>query len=315
MIVSKCPVRISLVGGSTDLESFLEKYTTGAVVSFPCSLNTYITLHENHRDKFIINYTKNEEVASISAIKNDVARVVLDHFDPQEYLTIGFKSDIFSVGSGLAASSAYLIALIKAIVTYQGVVMSNFDICKLALRLERKFNPLTGQQDPYGCGMMGFKRINFRQNDDPSFEYLDSTFLDAFDMYVIYTGKTRSSTKILKSISPHRSLPAMELVDVMHQSIIDYDIETFIEVINEGWEKKKETSSLIMSDKELLEIDELLASSHEILAHRLCGAGGGGHFAVFARKNADVSDLNSTMNKRLIRVNISQEGLAARIIE
>ena len=315
MIIAKCPVRASLVGGSTDLDSFLEKYSKGAVISFPCNLSTYITLHENHRDKFIINYTSNEEVSELKKIKNDVARIVLSYFKPQEFLTVGFKSDIFSVGSGLAASSSYLIALIKALATYQNLAISNFDICKLALKLEREFNPLTGQQDPYGCGMTGFKRINFRKDDDPSFEYLNSSFLDQFDMYMFYTGLSRSSTKILKSLNPHRSVPALELVDVMHQAIIDNDVETFLDVINEGWEKKKTASTLIMSSEKLLELDKRLQGCDDVLAHRLCGAGGGGHFAIFARKNSDLEDLGPAMNKQLIPVNISLDGLVARTIE
>ena len=314
MIIAKCPVRVSLVGGSTDLESFLEAYREGSVISFPSSLNTYITLHKNNRDKFIINYTKNEEVDEIYEIENDVARIVLDYFQPHDFLTVGFKSDIFSVGSGLAASSAYIIALIKAMITYKNLKMSDFDICKLALKLERGFNPLTGQQDPYGCGMMGFKRINFRQNDDPSFEYLNSEFLQAFDMYMLYTNVSRSSTSILKTIDPSRSLPALELVDVMHQAIIDNDSETFLDVINEGWEKKKLTSKMIISNEKLLEMDEILKSSDNILAHRLCGAGGGGHYAIFAKKGAPMCDIFPDMNKYLMSINISQSGLIAEVV-
>ena len=314
MIVAKCPVRVSLVGGSTDLEAFLDTYSHGSVISFPSSLNTYITLHKNNRDKFIINYTKNEEVDKISEIQNDVARIVLAHFQPNEFLTVGFKSDIFSVGSGLAASSAYIIALIKAMSTYQGLNMSDFDICKLALNLEREFNPLTGQQDPYGCGMMGFKRINFRKNDDPSFEYLSSEFLQGFDMYMLYTNVSRSSTNILKTIDPSRSLPILELVDVMHQAIIDCDMETFMDIINEGWEKKKLSSKMIINNERLLQIDNTLEESDNVLAHRLCGAGGGGHYAIFARKGAKIEEIFPDMNKYLMSINISKSGLVAEVV-
>ena len=47
MIVSSCPLRISLVGGSTDNPKFIEKYGKGAVISFPSTLRTYVTIHQD----------------------------------------------------------------------------------------------------------------------------------------------------------------------------------------------------------------------------------------------------------------------------
>ena len=58
MIISKCPIRLSLIGGSTDLDSYLVKYHEGSVISFACDIGTYITVHKNYRNKFIINYTR-----------------------------------------------------------------------------------------------------------------------------------------------------------------------------------------------------------------------------------------------------------------
>ena len=56
MIISHCPLRVSLFGGSTDNPYFVEKYGYGSVISFSCNLKTYITLHEdkigyNHNQK------------------------------------------------------------------------------------------------------------------------------------------------------------------------------------------------------------------------------------------------------------------------
>ena len=88
MIIAKCPTRVSLAGGSSDLDSFLEKNEKGSVVSFPCNLNTYISIHENHRNNFIIDYSSQEKVADIDDIKNDIARIVLSKFRPKKCLTI-----------------------------------------------------------------------------------------------------------------------------------------------------------------------------------------------------------------------------------
>ena len=313
MIVAKCPTRVSLVGGSSDLDSFLEKNDRGAVISFPCSLNTYISIHENHRNDFIVDYSIHEKVKRIEDIKNDVVRVVLGRFHPEKYLTIGFNSDTFSVGSGLAASSSYMISLIKAVSFYQGVTMSDFDICKLALELEREFNPLTGQQDTYGCGMMDFKKIEFSLNDSPKFTYLPSDFLDNFDMHLIYTGNTRSSTKVLKSINVDKVNDIVGLVDLMEKSIINYDYDTFYDILNEGWSKKKKTSKKIVADSGLVEIDSILESNDEVKAHKLCGAGGGGHFVIFTDKGCPLLSLGG-LKKWTTNIGLSQHGLRTMVV-
>ena len=57
MIVSKCPLRVSLVGGSTDLQSFIDKYGYGQVISFPISLYTYISLSKRYfHSRFFLSF-------------------------------------------------------------------------------------------------------------------------------------------------------------------------------------------------------------------------------------------------------------------
>ena len=168
MIVSKCPLRVSLAGGSTDLEEFIETNGHGSVISFPCNLYTYITLFldkngYNATDKsYILNYTTREVAKSLDEIKNDVAREALKYFEIPP-VSISFHTDVFSVGSGLASSSSYLVSLVKAIRTFQGRVCSHSQACAEALEIERKFNPLTGLQDAYGCALGGFKNMEFYQ--------------------------------------------------------------------------------------------------------------------------------------------------------
>ena len=120
MILSKCPLRISLIGGSSDLEEFIQQEGYGSVISFPCDLYVYNTIfadkngYNRNSGEYIIEYTQTEKTKSISKIKNDIAREVLKHFKSAP-LKISFYSDIFSHGSGLASSSAYTISVIRAL--------------------------------------------------------------------------------------------------------------------------------------------------------------------------------------------------------
>jgi D-glycero-alpha-D-manno-heptose-7-phosphate kinase len=82
----------------------------------------------------------------------------------------------------LASSSSYLIAAIKAVSLFINVNLSDFEICKLALLLERKFNPLTGFQDSFGCGIGGFKKIECFYKKDPVITFLKS---NSFDLKIL----------------------------------------------------------------------------------------------------------------------------------
>ena len=98
MIITRCPLRISLAGGSTDLDAFMDKFGNGSVISFPCNLYTYIYLQRdrlgyNHDGYYVINYSEKEISKSIQNIKNDIVREALKKF-PVDPLGITFYSDI-----------------------------------------------------------------------------------------------------------------------------------------------------------------------------------------------------------------------------
>ncbi len=291
MIVSSCPLRVSLVGGSTDHPEFLKKYKKGSVISFASNLKSYTILHRdvigynsfNH--KYIINYSEKECVDSIHEIKNDLIRYCFEEMQVDE-INCFLTSDIFSSGSGLASSSSYLMSLIKSINFLDKKELSIFEICDLAKKIERKFNPLVGEQDFYGGSIGGLKRINFKENGPPDIEQLDDEIFNHFDMYLYYTAVDRSSTSVLKTLNIDSSLPLLEEVDNLYKSIKEVNTELFLSTINKSWSLKKETSPNICSG-ELSVIDSKIESNKNVLAHKLCGAGGGGYFLLFAKKDSN----------------------------
>ena len=300
MIVASCPLRVSLFGGSTDNPYFVKEYGYGSVISFTSDLKTYVTLSQDKfgfnkkEHKYIINYSKREEVVCVDDIQNEVVRVVLDYFDmPPVHVML--TSDSYSQGSGLASSSSYIISLIKACCLFHGNQMSDTDICKLAHQLEVKFNPYCGYQDPYGCGIGGFKRIEFMDDYRVKYVYLPQEFLDDYDMHLIFTGVTRNSKKILKNITCNlnKVQPMLEIVDEAHESIVDCDTSKFFKLMNEGWKQKKATSFAITENERIKEIDTILHMNPHILAHKLCGAGNGGFFLTFSKRDSLTTTLDN----------------------
>ena len=315
MLISSCPLRVSLFGGSTDNPFFVEKYGQGSVISFTSNLKTYITLHQDQlgynaeSSKYIINYSKREEVQHIQDIKNELVRIVLDHFNCNP-MNISMTSDAYSQGSGLASSSSYIISLIKSISMFNGLSMTDVEICKLAYKLELKMNPYCGYQDPYGCGIGGFKKIDFYRGGIVKYDFLSTDLFKYYDMALVFTGVTRNSRGVLKSVTDNldKAVPLMETVEKAYDALLDENYPEFLELLNLSWDQKKKTTSHITENKVIRTMDKSLEESDSVIAHKLCGAGNGGFFLVFSKKN----DLNIPYDS--VKINVSPNGVKGKCL-
>lgn len=312
MIVSRCPVRVSLAGGSTDLESYLQEYKYGTVIGFTADVYCYINMKTDRLglngldDKYVIDYMNREVVTNVGDIKNDIARTVLSHYKIPA-TTLWFTSDIYASGSGLASSTAYLIAMINAIENHLGIESSKSEVCRLAHSLEKNFNPLTGYQDPYACGTGGLNRFHFHDNGEVQIEKLKSDILENLNMYLVSTGATRSSTEILGTLDLKKCSELVKITESLHTSIENNDTQRFFELINEGWNLKKRTGK-ITEDARVSSIDNVLSCDNEVLAHRLLGAGNGGYFLIFTKNNLPVKRIQDKLGTRVTRIKTCNDG-------
>lgn len=286
MIISKCPLRISLAGGSTDLQMFLDKYNFGSVITFTPNLYTYICLKPSSTKYYRIIYSSIDNCIDIDDIKNDIAREVIKYFNlpPVEII---FTSDIPSSGSGLASSSSYLIAMINAALTFIGETKTDLEIAKLALEIEHTFNPLTGYQDIYGCILPGLKKLDFNKNGLINIKEYNFNIFDKYNFHLVPTRLTRSSTNILGSLDINKISNLLESVTIIDKNIKNENFDNVIKEINNGWELKKNTSPEIINLR-IKTLESKLSQNKSILAKRLIGAGAGGYFLVITDKNKNL---------------------------
>lgn len=106
------PLRISFVGGGSDIESFFLK-SEGAVVS--CAINKYVYVHvkihdDSFGERYRISYSKVEYVQEISQIENDIVRKCLEFMEIEVPVQISTLSDL-PAGAGLGSSSSFTVAL------------------------------------------------------------------------------------------------------------------------------------------------------------------------------------------------------------
>ena len=315
MIITSCPLRISLFGGSTDNPYFVEKYGRGSVISFTSNLKTYVTISQDkigfnkEQHKYIINYSKREEVSTIDEIQNEVVRTVLNHYNmPPVQVTL--TSDAYSQGSGLASSSSYTISLIKACCIFLEKSITDNDACKLAFELERIYNPYCGYQDPYGCGVGGFKRINFMGDNSVTYEFLSTDIFERYDTHLVFTGVTRNSKRILKNVTDNldKVKPLLETCDDAYKILIDGDYDKFLYLLGKSWSQKKKISSTIVENSTIREIDSVLENNDTVCAHKLCGAGNGGFFLTFSKKNS------LTIPYKSVKIDVETDGVYGKSI-
>ena len=315
MYVASCPLRISLFGGSTDNPYFVERYGRGSVISFTSDLKTYISLHEDkvgyNMDgcKYIVNYSRREETDSIGDIENDPVRVVLNHFGCHP-MSVTMKSDAYSQGSGLASSSSYIISLIKALSMYYKMSLTDIEICELAYKLELEMNPYCGYQDPYGCGIGGFKRIDFERGGIIKYDFLSQDLFKHYDMHLIFTGVTRNSKGVLKSVTDniHKCRPLLKTADKAFDTLLKKDYDKFMDLMRQSWKQKKDTTSSITENETIRVIDKILEENQTVVAHKLCGAGNGGFFLTFSKSDTLQVPYDS------VKIDVTPQGVTGVIV-
>ena len=200
---------------------------------------------------------------------------------------VTLTSDAYSQGSGLASSSSYTISLIKACCLFLDKSITDNDACKLAYHLERTYNPYCGYQDPFGCGVGGFKRINFMGDNSVTYEFLPTDLFECYDTHLVFSGVTRNSKGILKKVSKNldKVKPLLKTCDKAYDTLMKENLDKFLFLLGKSWHQKKETSPSIAECDTIIEIDHVLEKNDTVCAHKLCGAGNGGFFLVFSEKD------------------------------
>lgn len=302
------PVRLSLLGGSSDLDSYLQKHGRGSVISFTPNLYTYVSVYRdslgrnNLDNKYIVNYSKREEISCAEDIQNELVREFFVEYKCRP-CSIHMTSDVFSHGSGLAVSSSYACSISAAIHEFNENILSPLEYGLLAHKIEKRINPLLGQQDVFGCCVGGFKKIEFTSDGLPKYTFLPTNIFNHYDVYLIYTGITRCSTEVLKTVSVPQKDTFNPLVQQAEQCILSEDFLSFMQLMRDGWKEKKSTSDQIIRYQELKDMDEWLSGFHNCAAYKLCGAGNGGFFMCFFESGSSPGD------PRFRKVKLSPHGV------
>ena len=286
MIIVRTPLRISFVGGGSDLKAFYEK-KDGMVLSSAIDKFVYVIVKERFDDKIYINYSRKECVERVDEIEHDLVREAMKITGVEKGIEITTLADIPSEGSGLGSSSSITVGLLHAFYTYQNVLVTAEQLAEEACRIEIDIigKPI-GRQDQYAAAFGGINKFIFYKGDiverrPISLDYeVFMRFSSSLLLY--YTGITRSADAILsrqrKNFSNSEKFEVMcemvALTKLFRRALQEGDIETCGKLLDDNWRLKQKMASGITNGK-ITEMYEK-AKRAGALGGKIAGAGGGG---------------------------------------
>ena len=294
MIVTRTPLRISLLGGGSDLPQYYSR-NPGVVIS--TSINKYIQIALNRCDTnhCRVVYSEMEVTDDANDIKHDRVRETLKHFDIKSNIEICSFSQVSTKGTGLGSSSTFTVGLIKALYTQLCLPHNKRDLAELACEIEiDRCNEPIGKQDQYAAAYGGFNIIRFYSDgvEVTPLNVRNSVLLDLNENLMCFsTGMTRKTSDILtnqvKNLKSKETITSTDELVLIAEQGIKYlrkeKIDDFGALLHESWMRKRKLASGITNDH----LDSMYdtAMSAGALGGKVLGAGGGGYMLFYVPKD------------------------------
>lgn len=301
MIISRTPLRISFVGGGSDLPAFYGR-EAGAVVSTTINRYIYITVNPKFDRRIRASYSQTETVDHVEELKHELIRESLRITNVDAAIEITSISDIPSRGTGLGSSSAYTVGLLNALYAYTGRLAGAERLAReaCAIEIERCGRPI-GKQDQFSAAYGGLKYLAFNPDGTVFVEQIlcePATRRELErNLLLLYTGQTRRAESILEEQSRNsadrdatraglRRMVALagQLRDALNRS----DLDGFGDVLHANWEQKRQLASGITNPT--LDGWYDAARAQGAVGGKVLGAGGGGFLLFYAPadRHADI---------------------------
>ena len=298
MLLGRSPLRISFVGGGTDLEEYHKKYD-GYSISATIDKFTFVAaklrtdkLYQGLAPDFYTYFSTKKFQNVNPKVGHQIAITCLQEMKFSKGLDMFFTADV-APGSGLGASSSLASNIVSIILKLQ---KKKWDKHKIAMKVFRIGHDVLkwgiGKQDEFAAVFGGFNLYKFSKNNVTVTPIqLNKSTLREFEKnsMLFFLGERRPSSEILKAQIKNikhlnnRTISALHKVSnltlEMRDAFRNNDLKRFESILNEGWEQKKQFSSGVSNKK----IDAIcrIVESNGARSMKVTGAGGGGHLFVY----------------------------------
>jgi len=310
MISTRAPLRVTLGGGGTDLQSYYGEH--GGFI-FAMALDKYIHVTA-HRPAFqtsiVLHGPEHEVVESAHDVRHELVRAALLNHGLTDRFEAASIGDIAG-GTGLGSSSCFLVSFLMALHALNGDTPDRQALAEEACKLE--IDVLAkgiGKQDQYMAAFGGLTTLDIAPDGRVSVSKvllpadLEQAFIDQTHIY--YTGLRRDASVILTEqntamlggdTARHdqvaESLGAIKALGYrIRDAWIAGDLDGWGHMLHEHWLSKKRLSSKI-SWPVIDELYDHVRAEHGVLGGKVIGAGGGGFLMLF--KPGDGTELETYM--------------------
>lgn len=323
MIISRTPLRMSLVGGGSDLPAFYRR-KRGAVLSTAINKYVYVNVNKKFDDGVRIAYSKNEEVESVAQIQHHLVRATMEYLGLRGGIEITTIADVPSNGTGLGSSSTFTVGLIHALNAYLGRYTSaerlGADACTIEINICAE--PI-GKQDQYAAAFGGFNLIEFLPDETVIVEPIvckPETIAEVQrNTLLLYTGIARSASSLLREQSAvvaankdkYSTIESMaRLAYVLRDELQNNNPQAIGEILHQNWMLKKSVTNGISTP--IIDQWYETAIKSGATGGKILGAGAGGFLMLYAPQ--DRHDSIKASLPELRQIPIAFEPLGSRII-
>ena len=326
MVIARTPIRISFVGGGTDIANFYRGYG-GEVIS--TAIDKYISVHitEGQKSQIAVNtQCYCETVSAIDQIQHPLIREAVRKTNVTGGISITVTSDIPSHGCGLGSSSALTVGLLNALYTYQGIEISAETLAQQACEIEiERLNQPIGKQDQYIAAYGGLRRIQFNRDESVHTQEIPVTpetiarLEEHFTLF--YTGIQRRAETILheqkRSASPQTLLQIKELVPAFYDVLLQGNrggcLNEVGHLLDCAWQLKRFLCDSISNP--MLDTIYESAIAAGALGGKILGAGGGGYFLFYVPTEKQGAVTTALSDLGLLRLGFRFEPRGSQVIE
>ena len=244
--------------------------------------------------KLFLQYSDTEMVDSLDQIGHRILREILRYYK----ITEAFQVATFSTmptQTGLGASSALIVGLIKAIHEMHKRSISDIKLAEEAFKIEREILGLAGGfQDQYIAALGGIQILkidkNLRVKTKPL--QINKEIINKIQnsLFLVHTGIQRKSEKIIEEIQKKLDIfDAFDQIKEIGKSSVNYlqsgNIRNLGLAMDEHWKVKQRMTKTISNPA----IDNMYfeLKSFGSLGGKVIGAGGGGFFLMVVDKNKE----------------------------
>ena len=319
MIISRTPLRISFVGGGTDLPDFAREHG-GAVVSTAIDKWIHVIVAPRFASDVRVSYSRTETVPTAAQVEHELVREAMRRTGIPRGVDVLTLADVPSSGTGLGSSSCVTVGLLNALYAYQGIYKAPAQLAEEAstIEIDRLAKPI-GRQDQYAAAVGGFNFIEFLPRDggvavqpiicpEGTLKRIQRSIL------LFYTGKERTAADVLgeqraaiRSGAATAALREMrDLAYELRDRLAEGDDAALGALLHRNWELKRTLVDSVSTP----EVDGWYDRAREAgaVGGKLLGAGAGGFLLIVGPPDRHAAIRQSLADLREVPVLFAARG-------